>query len=360
MISVIDSGRWPFLRALGDAISDALSTEAAAGTSAAAIALPAAEPRRELEGADSVLALDPESLARASEARVPVCIAWVGWLEPGWEDAITGAHHVLVAHAALVDAVIAMGAPRARVEVSSWAAPRGLPSSRAAAREALGVDADAPLVIVPMPVVGDDLLALLLQLALVREGVRIAFDVGEDADAARALRSRVSFPAHMFAEGPTAALAWTAADRALARLEGPELARALAHGVAPVLAPPRPADLFAARALVDSGLATLVASDVTLAVAIDEACSAASIARSRAAIDALELASGAVRIAQAAERVLRAPGARRLAAGLPEGLEAIGPEPGSSPPPAPPAGPKEDPIEKELEALRARLRGESS
>ncbi|AKF07813.1 hypothetical protein [Sandaracinus amylolyticus] len=359
MIAVLESGRGPFLRAIADALADALSEADTPQPSAAPIALPALEPRRDVDGASAAIALDPESLARAHEANVPLRLAWIGWLDPRWEDAIASAHHVLVAHASLVDPVIALGAPRARVEVASWIAPRG-ERDRDAARTALGIDADAPLVIVPTQVIGDDLTALLLQLALVREGVRVAFDVGEDVEAARALRRRVSFPAHMFADGETAPLAWTAADRVLARLDGPELARAFAHGAAPILAPPRPADLFTARALASEGLATTVVNDATLAVAIDDACSRASIDRARAALAALEIDRAAERVAASVQRIVRDPASRRAIAGLPEGLEAIGPERREAASTSPKAPSRDEQIERELEALRARIRGEKT
>ncbi|UJR79580.1 hypothetical protein [Sandaracinus amylolyticus] len=360
MIAVLESGRGPFLRAIADALAEALSDADTPEQGNAVIALPALEPRRDVDGATAAIALDPESLARAHEANVALRLAWIGWLDPRWEDVIASAHHVLVAHPSLVDPVIALGAPRARVEVASWIAPRG-ERDRAAARAALGIDADVPFVIVPTQVIGDDLTALLLQLALVREGVRIAFDVAEDVEAARALRRRVAFPAHMFAEGPTASLAWTAADRVVARLDGPELARAFAHGAAPILAPPRPADLFTARALAGEGLATTVVNDATLAVAIDDACSRASIDRSRAALAALAIDRGAERVAAIVQRIVRDPAARRAIAGLPDGLEAIGPERREAPSAAAPKPPSRDEqIENELEALRARIRDEKS
>lgn len=360
-IVVLESGRHDFLRSIADAISDALRdpTPAPAGETVGPtvrIALPDADPPRDPEGADAVIALDAHSLARAIELRVPMRVAWVAWLDPDWEDVIARADLVVVAHHALADAMIAIGAPRARVRVGPMVAPHGSALDRVAARAALGIDPDVPVVIVPSEVIGDDLTGMLLQLALARDGIRFLFDVGRDAQMADSLRRRAAFAAHMFADGPVAERAWTAADRALARVDGAELLRALAHDVAPILAPPRAALAMVARSLAREGLATVAASEATLAVAIDEACTRGAIDAARAALAALDPATGAQRLAALVRAAIDERSGARLPDGLPRGLEPIGPPPGgSSLPEAPPPGGTDDAIERELQALRERL-----
>jgi hypothetical protein len=365
-IVVLESGRHEVLRSIADALADALRDRASVPSGETVgptvrIALPEAEPSRDPQGADCVVALDAASLARAAELRVPTRVAWVGWLDAEWEDVIARADLVVVAHPALADAMIAIGAARSRVRVGPMLAPAGS-LDRAAARAALALDPDAPVVIVPGEVIGDDLTGMLLQLALARDGIRFLFDVGRDATLADSLRRRAAFPALMFAEGPIAEQAWAAADRALARVDGPELLRALAHDVAPILAPPRAVDAIVARALARDGLATVAASDATLAVAIDEACAPAHLATARAALASLDARSGAERLASMVRAALEERSGARTPEGLPRGLEPIGPAPdGAARLPDAPRPSKDDAIERELQALRERIaRGSES
>lgn len=358
-IVVLESGRHDFVRSIADAIADALgdspSPPGAAPDPAPRIALPIGDRVREPEGADAVIALDPPSLARAIEARAPLRVAWVGWLDPEWEDVVARADLVVVAHRALADAVIAIGAPRSRVRVGGVIAPSADVEDRAAARAALGIDAEVPVVIVPTAVIGDDLTGMLLQLALARDGIRFLFDVGRDVEVTESLRRAAPFAAHMFGDGPIAERAWAAADRSLARVDGPELLRSLAHEVAPILAPPRARGALVARSLARDGLATIAASEVTLAVAIDEACTRASIEASRASLRALDVRGGALRLATMVRTAIDERSATRLPEGLPRGLEPIGPQGTERPTPAPEATGRDDAIERELQALRERL-----
>jgi hypothetical protein len=310
-------------------------------------------PKSEVATAEVAVALDPEALARAVSIGTPTRIAWVGSTDPDWEGALGGAHSVIAAHPALVPACVAMGAPRSRVHVGAFVAAGPRPG-RAAARAALGIgDADA-VVVVPTSVVAEDLGALLVQLALAREGPRFLFDVGKDAAAARALRRRATISAHMFAEGETEVQAWAAADRALVRLDGIELAVAIGRGVAPILAPPRGVDHAVARALAAAGIAEVASSDVTLSIAIDQACARESLDRAKGAIGALDLPAGAAKLAAAIRAAIEA--ARTQADdGLPRGLEKIGPGEDAAVPARPSPGPGNDDIDAELEALRARI-----
>lgn len=301
----------------------------------------------------TVLALDPAALADAVDRDAPTRVAYLSSLDRDWQDVLPHAHAVLLAHPALLEGAVALGAPRARVRVAAVIA-LGAPRDRALARSELALPPDAPIVVVPTSVIGDDPSAFLLQLAVARPEIRFLFDVGRDAAAARALRAHVSFPAYLFAEGPTAELAWAAADRALVRIDRPELARALAAGAAPILAAPRAIELSAARALAREHLATIAASDVTLAIAIDEACRPAEIEAARAALAGLEVGTGAARLGEALRTALEEL-RRARPDDLPIGLEPIGPRPGDAPPDAKRLTSDEE-IESELAALRERIR----
>lgn len=361
-IAVVDSGEHAWLRGSADAIADALARDAGSDEGPR-IALPDGETARDPRGAGAALALDPAALERAIDAGVPFRAAWIGWLDPRWEDVLGRADRVLVAHPALLEGAIAMGAARSRTIASGPVAPPGACADRAAAREALGLSGEAPLVIVPAAVIGDDLTGMLLQLALARDGIRFLFDVGRDARAADALRRRVTFAAHMFAEGDAAADAWAAADAVLARLDGPELGCALAFRCAPILAPPRAGDRSIARALADAHVATVAATESTLAVAIDEACRDATLAASRAALAALDPEHGAERVASELRRGIDEHARGRTPEGLPRGLEAIGPSATASAERAAAGAPggggsprsRDEEIERELAELRARL-----
>lgn len=352
------------------AIAAAITRELAEGDDdgeapSGAIALPVAEGRPRLESADVALVLDAASAERARAARVPRVAALLPRLAFDWDGPLD-VDLVLVPHEALVEEVVARGVPAARVRTTGPVAPDGWAPAedRAALRARLGPRAAAPWVVVRAAALEDDPAAALVQLSLVRRSVAWLFDVGGDAELARALRRRVpgyGLDAVMFADGPDALGAYQAADAVLGRIEGVEVLRAAAVGAALATMPPRSDQLRLAHVLESSGVADVADAPATLAVTLDRALEEEALARGRAAVAALEAGAGAARVAAVLRQLARGELPSAGASGLPVGLERLGapderpPERLRSEPPPKRADDLDRKVDEELAALRQKL-----
>lgn len=336
-----------------------------------AIALPAEEeedgapaaPR--LEGADVAVVLDAASAARARAAGVPQVVAMLPFLTVDWDGELD-ADLVLVPHEALIPDAVERGAPRARVRSVGPVAPEGWgpAEDRVALRDGLELAPETPAVVVRAAALDrDDLAPALVQLSLARRPTAWLFDVGLDADLARALRRHVpgyGLDARMFADGPEALRAYQAADVVLGRLEGPEAIRAFAVGAALATVAPARGQLRLAHVVETSGLATVADAAATLAVTVDAACDREALDAGRRRSAALDAAGGAERAATLVRDLVRGElGAAGPAAGLPRGLERLS-EPDEAKrreaAPEPPSRADEDrSVDEELAALRKRL-----
>ncbi len=355
----------PDLRDIAAAITRELADGDDGEAPSGAIALPVAERGPRLETADVALVMDAASAERARAARVPRVAALFPRLALDWDGPLD-VDLALVAHEALVEDLVARGVPAARVRTTGPVAPDGWAPAedRAALRARLGPRADAPWVVVRAAALEDDPAAALVQLSLVRRSVVWLFDVGGDAELARALRRRVpgyGLDALMFADGPDAASAYQAADAVLGRIEGVEVLRAAAVGAALATLPPRSDQLRLAHVLESSGVADVADAPATLAVTLDRALEEDALARGRAAMAALEAGAGAARVAAVVLQLARGELASAGASGLPVGLERLGAaderraeRPRSEPPPKR-ADDLDRKVDEELAALRQKL-----
>jgi hypothetical protein len=322
---------------------------------ASPIALPVPDRTPRLDAADVVVALDLASAVRARE----VGARRVVLLTPRFavEDAAQAdADLVLVTHDAL--AVDAARAARScgPIAPEGWTPPR----DREVLRRELNLGATGPWVVVRAAAIDKDPAAALVQLSLVRAPCLWLFDVGADAELARALRRRVpgyGLDAVMFADGPEALRCYQAADAVLGALDGPEAMRALATGAAFVALPPRADQVRVAHALESEGIADVADASATLAVTLDRALDPSALARSRSAGARLDAPGGARRAAELVRKLVRGELDARGASGLPLGIERLS-EREAPPRSEPPPTLREDldaTVNAELAALRKKL-----
>jgi len=329
---------------------------------------PAAIAEDILHGADAAVVLDPASFDRAREAGVPFCVVVFPGFDLAWSGDLGEADAVVVAHEGLVDELVRRGAPRGRVHVAAPVAPEGFApvEDRAAAREALELPADLPLVVVPALAFDEwGLKALLVQLSLVSREAGLLFDVGRDSELAEELRHLV--PVHglrgwMFAEERDCHRFWQVADVVVARARGYEVGRALAAGAPLVLLPPGRAGAYSADVLESAGVAEEADVVATLAVTLDRVLEEEALSASRRAVAGFRSEDGAARVAEVVREAWegRDTGRKSLPRGLPHGLERLSTAPPGEeePTPAPEAARDDDleaRIDRELEELKKRI-----
>jgi hypothetical protein len=317
-----------------------------------------------IHAADTAVVLDPGSLERARESGVRMCAVVFPGFDLAWGGELGESDLVVVAHERLVPHAIRRGAPHGRVVTGGLVAPRGFTPAkdRAALRREAGIEGDFPLVLVPSLAFEEEgFEAVLVQLDLVGKEAGFLFDVGTDAEAADTLRRLV--PAHdlrawMFAEEPGVVAHYQMADVVLARAHGYEVARALAVGAPLVLLPAGRSSALAADTLEALGVGTDADVLATLSVTLDAALEPEALEERRAAVRALDVADGAMRVAMAVHGAWRERGESEVARrGLPKGLEKLVA--------TVPVGPQrkahgdlgdiEDRVERELRALKEKL-----
>ncbi|MBN8616032.1 MAG: hypothetical protein J0L92_35905 [Deltaproteobacteria bacterium] len=325
-------------RAIANALGELLEDPSAAS---AAIALPietdAHEPTQaSIEGADVLVALDAVALEKSRGANVGLRIAFWPGLGDAWLGSVEGADAVLVPHASSVDLAIARGAARADVEVVGPLAPEGFAraTDRAATIAELlggapGAGTDTRILLVPFPSLpGADLSATFTQLALVKEPLLVVFDVEDDVDAAKSIRSvapRFGLRAALVSDRELARAMYGVADLVLARLEGPESFAALASGAPVVILRPKTKETEAAKALVDAGLVAMAGNVSMLAVTLDLALAEPARLAARDAITKLAIAESGARVKAAIDAAGKRH--RPRATGLPRGIEILDTDP---------------------------------
>ena len=367
--------------AIAAAIADAVGPATdIAPESSKALALPVTDDEGllALGDADVAIVLDEESQARARAANVKRIVVLLPGFDVRW-DGDLDVDLVLVLHEALTSRAVAQGAIRARVRAvgpiadSAWAAVADREALKVTLAEELRSPGDegepTPLPNLPWVIVCasaldlDDLAPALVQLSLVSRDAAWLFDVGADADAARALRRRVAghgLRAFMFADGDLSSRLYQAADVVLGRLEGPEVNRAL--GVGASLVTPRPSEtqLALAHAVETAGLVSIADAAATLAVTLDAALTPASLKRAREMARSLDGGGGAERVLAAVRELNTDRRLSQAPAGLPLGLERLSdPDDAIEGFPARPRERRSEDLDKqvddELEALRERL-----
>ena len=381
--------------ALADAIAKSGDEDAGDAHAVTAAKVAAAD---ELRDAQVAVALDGASLEHARDAGVPICIAYEPTFAVGrFGIALAEADQVFVAQDALVPAAVRNGAPRDRIEVVGCIAPIGFAPVDDRDRACRVID----------PALGDSrrllitrealevfgLETLLLQLSLVSgsagtdgagaprtpdrrrtpserpgsvEKVSFLFEVGTDVALADALRQLIpvhGLRAFMFGSAATGddqglRRYLPLADRVIVVPESPKVLAALAAGAPLLCVDRRPPDA-AVDGLESLGVADSVGSTATMAVAIEESLTPASLASARAQVEALDLAGGAARVAAAVREVWRRRRRARLhrPSGLPSGLERLFTE-GAVPGPRPVDADDDrlaGAVERELAALKAKL-----
>ncbi len=324
-IVVASSSQDARVRELAEALSRVVSDGDASAT-VRPIATPALTyPRDSLDGADVVIALDAASLERARTANIELCVAYWPGLGDAWDGSLASADLVLLSDASQRDIAIARGASASLVVTGPLATEFATPSREDAERtlfKAFPAETEhkrAVLVVAAEALTGLELPKLLAQLALVSLPIVALFDVGEDVERAKELRvlaPRFGVHAAIFSEPEVRALAYRAASRVLAPLDGVSSLRALASGT-PLLALSRRArEQGVVEALTASKLLAF-ASLSTLSVTLDEALSVQATAAGRAAADALEPEKTPARIGEAIRHAYETHRRR----GLPRGLE---------------------------------------
>ena len=333
-IVVASSSQDARVRELAEALSRVVSDGDASAT-ARPIAMPALTyPSDSLDGADVVIALDAASLERARTANIELCVAYWPGLGDAWDGSLASADLVLLSEASQRDIAIARGASASSLVVTGPLATEFATTSREDAErtlfKALPTEAEherAVLVVATEALTGLELPKLLAQLALVSLPIVVLFDVGEDVERAKELRvlvPRFGVHAAIFSEPEVRALAYRAASRVFAPLDGVSSLRALASGT-PLLALSRRArEQGVVEALTASKLLAF-ASLSTLSVTLDEALSVQATAAGRAAADALEPEKTPARIGEAIRHAYETHRRR----GLPRGLEFLEMDPAS-------------------------------
>jgi len=325
-------------RAIANALGELLEDPSAAS---AAIALPietdAYEPTpASIEGADVLVALDAVALEKSRGANVGLRIAYWPGLGDAWLGSVEGADAVLVPHVSSVDLAIGRGAAHADVEVVGPLAPEGFAraTDRAATFAELlggapGASGDTRILLVPFPSLpGADLSTTFTQLALVKEPLLVVFDVEDDVDAAKSIRSvapRFGLRAALVSDRELARAMYGVADLVLARLEGPESFAALASGAPLVILRPKTKETEAAKALVDAGLIAMAGNVSMLAVTLDLALAEPARIAARDAIARLAIEENGARVKAAIESAGKRH--RPRATGLPRGIEILPSDP---------------------------------
>ncbi len=330
-----DAGTRAIANALGELLEDRVGPSAA-------IALPVDTDVNEgatqasIEGADVLVALDAVALEKSRGANVGLRIAYWPGLGDAWLGTVEGADAVLVPHASSVELAVARGASRADVEVVGPLTPEGY--GRAADRRAViadllggapGMPDDPRILVVPFAALpGSDLSATFTQLALVKEPLLIVFDVEDDVDAAKSIRSvvpRFGLRAALVSDREFARAIYGVADLVLARLEGAESFAAIGSGASLVIIRPKTKETEAAKALVESGLVAMAGNVSMLAVALDLALTEPARAAARESITKLEIVSTGERVKAAIEAARKRH--RPRATGLPRGVELLPSDP---------------------------------
>lgn len=333
-IVIASSSQDACVRELAEALSRVVSDGDASAT-ARPIATPALTyPSDSLDGADVVIALDTASLERAHTANVELCVAYWPGLGDAWDGSLASADLVLLSDASQRDIAIARGASASQlVVIGPFASDPAMPSREDAKRtlfKAFPTDAErdrAVLVVASEALTELELPKLLAQLALVSRPLLTLFDVGESVDRAKELRvlvPRFGVDAAIFSEPEVRALAYRAASRVFAPLNGVSSLRAVASGT-PLLALTRRArEQATVDALVASKLLAF-GSLTTLALTLDEALGAQATSDGHAAAEALDPAQTPARMSEAIRHAYEAHRRR----GLPRGLEFLEKDPAS-------------------------------
>lgn len=310
----------------------------------------------ELEGAIAIC-FDEESLRRAAEAGIAQRFAIV----PGFgrfAGSARLARGCFTAHDR-------MSAPDGiAAHAVGPIAPAGFALPEAADARRAEEKLEGAVIVVPGALVAEAGMTFLLQLSLVSAPVSWLFDVGHDAELARALRRSVpvhDLDASIFARGDAESGYWPLAHAAIAEAGSIDAVRALAVGAGLVT---MPGSREASRALEASGVSTPCDALGTLAVAVDTALGRADVA-AQAARD-LDVAGSAQRVVDLARRLAKEPTEAAVPSGLPVGLERLPRDPDASPPePGKPDASKSKPekkddlesqIDAELAALRKKIR----
>lgn len=294
----------------------------------------APEETREAASADVILCLDPVSLSRRGLVDdAPLCVACIPTFDAApWSPELARADLVLVPHQAMVGDMLLAGFPRARVVVVGplpFLSPdEATAPDRRARRAELGLPQDQKVVVVDARALADrDLPKRLVQLSLVRQRTSWLFDVGEDAELARTLRSRVSgygIDAWMFAGGGEADRYWAAADAAVADLGSMAAIRALVSAIGLVALPPAEGLARLAPQLEAASLVAVADAEATLAVTIDGGLTEDALLQQARAMSALEPSESISRVQQAVVALHEQRASGHVPSGLPKGLERLG------------------------------------
>lgn len=324
------------IRELADALSRVFVDTDAPSTSRP-IAMPAMVDVSSdaIDDADVVIALDATSLERAHQANIHLCVAYWPGLGDAWDGSLAHADLVLLTEASQRDIAIARGASESRLVVVGPLATTDDATSREASKTLLlnafpteNASEKALLVLATEGLASADLSKLLAQLALVSAPLLTLFDVGEDVERAKELRTlvpRFGLDAAIFSEPATRALAYRAASRVLAPLDSASALHAVACGAPLVTLNRRAREQASVDSLVASKLLAFT-SLTTLAVTLDVALSEQATAEGRAAADALESAKSPSRFREAIHRAYETHRSR----GLPRGLEFLDKDPASA------------------------------
>ncbi|MCB9667545.1 MAG: hypothetical protein H6715_05430 [Myxococcales bacterium] len=323
-------------RLIAEAIADAMLVGNPKGGPGSAVA---AAPQSLAEGilleADAALVLDAPSLRQALEAGVAMCAVVLPSFDVMWPGSLSEADCVYVVHETLIPEVLNRGAKKEHVHVIGPIAPKRFSHVKddvRSAREAeFGLVETTPIVLVPTSGLDAmDLGMALTQLAQVKSNVQFLFDVDDDVQAAEALRREVpgrGIQGRMFADRGRAPEYWQLAQVVMTRPRSTDVLKALAVGAGLVLPKPGRGDGQAAKLLCEIGVAHAVNQDMAIASTIETAIAPAAIERTRRHIEALDMQSGARRLAEHIR--LRWDGGFGKAAssqrprGLPKGLEAL-------------------------------------
>ncbi|QQR89327.1 MAG: hypothetical protein IPJ88_14115 [Myxococcales bacterium] len=283
-----------------------------------------------LADADAAVALDATSLRQAIEAGVPLCVAVLPTFDTAWAGELADADHVMVSHEALVSDLVARGARSETVYVTGPVQPKlfdpCVDLKKAKARFSLP---DLPVVLVPTAGLDAmDFGMALTQFAKMSDRCFFLFDVGDDAEAADALRREVPGRvqhAMMFADRGASHEYWQLADIVVSRARGCDAMQALSVGASLLLPAPGRSDTRAADILKKAGVATVVSSTRELSEALDAALANEARAAAKQAIKKLDLPSGARRLALQLRKCWAAgsESASVWPRGLPKGLETL-------------------------------------
>lgn len=321
---------------LAEAIADALlSNNSQGGPGSNVTAAPPSLAEGILLEADAAIVMDALSLRQALEAGVRLCAAVLPTFDTAWAGSLCDADCVCVVHSDLVEDAVSRGAVASRVHVVGPIAPKRFTplesGLRASKRNELGLNPGKPVALVPSSGLDAmDLGVALTQFAQVNGDVQFVFDVDDDVQAAEALRAEVpgrGLTASMFADRGRAPEYWQLADIVVSRPRSTDVLKALAVGAGLVLPAPGRSDARAADILCRSGLAIAAGDTLSLTNAVDQALQPNALKVTQRAIAALNIASGARRLAEHVQRqwgsAATEMGASQRPRGLPKGLETL-------------------------------------